>query len=61
MVLVKIDETIASMNAKHRNEMDELSEELGKAQEALKSADSNAGRFIAELQGQIKSGRVEKT
>ena len=61
MVLVKIDETIASMNAKHRNEMDELGEELGKAQEALKSADSNAGRFIAELQGQVKSGRVEKT
>lgn len=51
MLLVKIDETIASINAKHRNEMDELGEELGKAQEALKSADLNAGRFIAELQG----------
>ena len=51
MFLVKIDETIASINAKHRKKMDELGEELGKAQEALKSADSNAGRFIAELKG----------
>jgi chromosome segregation ATPase len=49
------------MNAKHQKDLSELGERLIITQDALNSSDSNAGRFIADLQGQMKTVKADRT
>lgn len=58
LLSLKIDQTIASLNASHHNELDELGERLRQTQQALDSSDSNAEKIASDLQGQLKSGRA---
>ena len=48
------------MKSKHHQDISELGERLHMAQEALTSSDASASRFIADLQGQIKTLKAER-
>jgi len=50
-LLNKLENTIASMNAKHLKDTTELGDKLKRSQEDSATSDASNGKFIADLQG----------